>query len=360
MNLHRIAVYRWPMRALLLLLLLPVKTLAQPGAPPLSFVLVENERGRPMRGPIAEDGMTVELLTAQGKRPWMVQQLFTVSAEYPYGPEKPGDRVQWTMGGAAMQLVGRRYLRFELSDCYCVDQQVVVQRDGQVMRIRVPNDPREREPLVGAVQRRSGDNASPEVFRFRPGTFTFTELAGDAAFDALEARLAQRLEQEREAAYQEQLADQARHDREQRILLPSSVPPQLQTGPTAEELARALAAPSGLEQVALARVNADTVWLRLTGRVMLDGGCASNRPLFGIELWTDSGWVERVPMQHAQMDCGMPWADWREHEVMLPPLRWWTSANQPAATRDLGPGMYRVVLMGANMERMWTEAFEVR
>lgn len=350
------------MRVQFMLLLLWIATgaMAQPGAPSLSFVLVENERGRPMRGPIAENGMMVELLTAQGKRPWMVQQLFTVSAEYPYGPEKPGDRVQWTMGEAPLQLGGRRYLQFELSDCYCVDQQVVVQRDGQVMRIRVPNDPRERQPLEEAVMRRSGDHASPEVFRFWPGTFTFAELAGDAAFDALEARLAQRLEQDREAAYQKQLADQARHDREQRILLPSSVPPQLQTGPTAEELARALAAPPGLEQVALARVNADTVWLRITGRVMLDGGCASNRPLFGIERWTDSGWVARVPMRDVQMDCGMPWADWRGVEVMLPPLRWWIGANQPAATRELKPGMYRVVLMGANRERMWTEAFEVR
>jgi hypothetical protein len=350
------------MRVQFLLLLLWIATgaMAQPGAPPLSFVLVENERGRPMRGPIAEDGMMVELLSAQGKRPWMVQQLFTVSAEYPYGPEKPGDRVQWTMGATPMQVGGRRYLRFELSDCYCEDQQVVVQRDGQVMRIRVPSDPRERQPLVEAVQRRSGDHASPEVFRFRAGTFTFAELAEEAAFHAFEARLAEGLEHDRAAAYQKQLADQARHDREQRILLPSSVPPQLQTGPTAEELARALAAPPGLEQVSVSRVEGDTVWLRITGRVMLDGGCASNRPLFGIERWADTGWVERVPMQHAQMDCGTPWADWRDHEMMLPPLRWWTGANQPAATRELKPGMYRVVLMGANGERMWTEAFEVR
>jgi hypothetical protein len=118
--------------------------------------------------------------------------------------------------------------------------------------------------------------------------------------------------------------------------------------------------PPGLEQVALARVNADTIWLHISGRVMLDGGCASNRPLFGIERWTDSGWVERVPMRDVQMDRGMPWADWRDHEVMLPTLRWWIGANQPAATRELKPGMYRVVLMGANRERMWTEAFEVR
>ena len=352
------------MRALLLLLLLPVEVRAQPGAPPLSFVLVENERGRPIRGPIAEDGMMVELLTAQGKRPWMVQQLFTVSAEYPYGPEKPGDRVQWTMGGAAMQLGGRRYLRFELSDCYCVDQQVVVQRDGQVMRIRVPNDPRERQPLVEAVMRRSGDHASPEVFRFTPGSFTFAELAADKDYDALELRLAQRLEEDREAAYKDQqralaaATKQAERNARHAPPLVQVPPPSLPRPIHVAEL-NVVVHPEKLVS-AVARVHADTVWLRITGRVMLDGGCASNRPLFGIELWTDTGWVERVPMQHAQMDCGMPCADWRDHEVMLPPLRWWTGANQPAATRELKPGMYRVVLMGANGERMWTEAFEVR
>ncbi|MBL8010542.1 MAG: hypothetical protein JNJ64_08040 [Flavobacteriales bacterium] len=325
---------------------------------------MENARGRPMRGPIAEDGMMVELLNAQGKRPWMVQQLFTVSAAYPYGPEKPGDRVQWTMAGTPMQLGGRRYLRFELSDCYCVDQQVVVQRDGQVMRIRVPNDPRERQPLVEAVQRRSGDHVSPEVFRFRPGTFTFAELAAEPVFDALEGRLAKRLEQQREAQYnaeQRALASatkQAERNRRKAPPLVLVTPPSIPRPVHPAELHVVMV--PGIDSLTVARVNADTVWLRITGRVMLDGGCASNRPLFGIELWTDSGWVERLPLQHAQMDCGMPWADWRDHEVMLPPLRWWTGANQPAATRELKPGMYRVVLMGANRERRWTDAFEVR
>lgn len=191
------------MRLFLLLFVLPLRLAAQPGAPSLSFVLVENERGRPMRVPIAENGMMMELLGAQGKHPWMVQQQFMVSAEYPYGPEMPGDRVQWTMGGAPLQLGARRYLQFELSDCYCEDQQVVVQRDGQVMRIRVPNDPQERKPLEDAALRRSGGSTSPEVFRFRPGTFTFAELADEPAYDALEGRLAKQAQREREAHHRD-------------------------------------------------------------------------------------------------------------------------------------------------------------
>ena len=210
MNRNCALVYRSAMRLFLLLIVLPLWLAAQPGAPSLSFVLVENERGRPMRGPIAEDWMMVELLRDAGKHPWLVQQQFTVSAEYPYGPEKPGDRVQWTMGEVPLQLGGRRYLRFELSDCYCEDQQVVVQRNGQLMRIRMPNDPQERKPLVEAVMGRSGAHASPEVFRFRPGTFTFAELAMEPAFDVLEARLAKQLRTDRELTDRKHRTDQER------------------------------------------------------------------------------------------------------------------------------------------------------
>lgn len=197
------AVYRFAMRLLFLLLLVPSMLTAQPPAPPLSFVLVENERGRPMRGPIVEDGMMMELYSAQGKHPWMVRQQFTVSANYPYGPEKPGDPVQWSMMGVPVKSGLRQYVQFELFSCYCEAQQVVVQRDGAVMRIRVPNDPLERKPLEDAALARAGGSASPEVFRFRPGTFTFAELAGEAAYDALEGRLAERAQRERDAQHRD-------------------------------------------------------------------------------------------------------------------------------------------------------------
>jgi hypothetical protein len=93
---------------------------------------------------------------------------------------------------------------------------------------------------------------------------------------------------------------------------------------------------------------------------MLDGGCASSMPIFGIEMRTDSGWVERMPMRDGQRDCGMPWADWDSRTVMLPPLRWWVSVNSPAATKALAPGTYKLVLMDANMKQMRTEAFVLR
>ncbi len=70
----------------------------------------------------------MELLSDQGKHPWLVRLQFTVSESYPYGPEKPGDPVQWSMMGVPVKSGLRHYVQFELFTCYCEAQQVVVQR----------------------------------------------------------------------------------------------------------------------------------------------------------------------------------------------------------------------------------------
>lgn len=57
------------MRLLLVLFLVPSLLTAQPAAPPLSFVLVENERVRPMRGTIVEDSMMMGSYSARGDEP---------------------------------------------------------------------------------------------------------------------------------------------------------------------------------------------------------------------------------------------------------------------------------------------------
>jgi hypothetical protein len=114
-----------------------------------------------------------------------------------------------------------------------------------------------------------------------------------------------------------------------------------------------------LKEVHVDSVSADTVWVRLTGRVMLDGGCASGMPLFGIEMLTDTGWVERIPFDLTQMDCGMPWGDWNEQVVMLHPLRWWIAAHQPEGKKTILPGSYRLFFVGGDLKRLWTEAFSL-
>lgn len=60
------------------------------------------------------------------------------------------------------------------------------------------------------------------------------------------------------------------------------------------------------------------------------------------------------------MDCGMPWGEWNERIVMLHPLRWWVSANSPQGQKELLPGTYRLVLLGANGELVRTTPLRIR
>lgn len=113
-----------------------------------------------------------------------------------------------------------------------------------------------------------------------------------------------------------------------------------------------------LQEARILHVNADTVQLSITGRILLTGGCASNMPLFGLEMFTDSGWVERVPLELTQLDCGMSWGDWEERSLLLP-LRSWTGAHAPAGRKELVPGTYRLLFMGADMQRVATAAFRI-
>jgi hypothetical protein len=75
------------------------------------------------------------------------------------------------------------------------------------------------------------------------------------------------------------------------------------------------------------------------------------------QLNTDTGWAERIPFDLTQMDCGMPWADWEDHVVMMLPLHWWVAAHQPEGKKELVSGSYRLRFVGANMKALWTRPF---
>jgi hypothetical protein len=58
----------------------------------------------------------------------------------------------------------------------------------------------------------------------------------------------------------------------------------------------------------------------------------------------------------------MPWGDWEDHVVMLPPLRsvgGWVGANSPTGSKELMPGTYRIVLMGGNMREVRSPTFDL-
>lgn len=229
---------------------------------------------------------------------------------------------------------------------------VLVIAGTDTMRIELPEIP----VLVTQQAQRRADRDTPEVIRFRKGTYIIEHLIVDPWAMRAADHLAKRLKEEDQREYERTLAEQLAWQKAHPPAPPAkpAAPPQ---PPTAEEIMGEIAARPGLKKVSLSRVNADTVWVRITGRVMLDGGCASGMPFFGIEMLMDSGWVERHAMRDAQLCCGMPWADWDDQQVMLPPLRWWMGANAPEGKKELRPGTYRFVLMGANMELMRTEAF---
>jgi hypothetical protein len=232
---------------------------------------------------------------------------------------------------------------------------VLIIHRADTLRIDLPEDPK---PLIDQAWRR-GDRHTPEVIRFRKGRYAVEELVADPWAVAATSTLARRLIVEDDAAYTEELADQAEYYRN---LPPSQAAPPPHTPPppvTDEDWAAFWAQQPPLKQVQVDRVNADTVWVKITGRVMLNGGCGSGMPLFGIEMLTDTGWVERIPFDRSQMDCGMPWANWEDHVVMLPPLRWWVGVHQPEAKKTMSPGSYRLFFVGGDLKRLGTEAFRV-
>lgn len=109
-------------------------------------------------------------------------------------------------------------------------------------------------------------------------------------------------------------------------------------------------ASSGLHNVVVERTDyqvADTVWVRLTGRVVLDGDCSNDRPSFGLEQQIGSRWTVRVPMPTIQMTCGSPEADWVDQRVGIQP-------------NVLAPGTYRLVFAGGDRTLMRTAPFEMK
>ncbi len=229
---------------------------------------------------------------------------------------------------------------------------LVILRDD-TMRLDLPEDPK---LLMERAWKRAA-RATPELIRFCKGRHAVEELVADQWAVTAARSLAEQLVAEDDAAYEQELAALEQYYRDQPPPVPPS-PPYTPPPPMTEaDWAAYWAQQPPLKNVQVERMNADTLWVKLSGRVMLDGGCASGLPLFGIELRTDTGWVERIPFDMTQMDCGMPWAHWEEHVVMLPPLRWWIGAHQPDGKRKMQPGSYRLFFVGGDLKRQYTEPF---
>lgn len=325
---------------LLLLVTAAASTNAQPQTPDFCFVISEpGDADKPL------------------SRTYVVQQQYRERVRYTNSDQ------HWLKPDTTITLQSRDLFK-ERNDGWRVftpivgvsESRILVIAGTDTMRIDLPDD---MQALIERAWARWPE-PSPEVMRFKPGrrwdvnTCINEYQAGVATHQFILKRLKQ------EANWVEPPANipppgirppEPRRPIEP-IAAPGSKRPDIQEDP---EAYRAKQPP--LKNVEVDRISADTVWLRITGRVMLDGGCASRMPLFGLEMLADTGWVVRLPRREEQMDCGMPWGYWEDQLVMLHPLRWWVGANSPPASKELMPGTYRIVLMGGDMKEVRSPAF---
>jgi len=84
----------------------------------------------------------------------------------------------------------------------------------------------------------------------------------------------------------------------------------------------------------------DTIRVRITGHVKLDGGCGGSTPLYGFQRKEGDTWKEYIQPDLIQMCCGMPTAYWNAHIIALIPAH----VAQPPYNKPWVPGEYRVVL----------------
>jgi hypothetical protein len=85
----------------------------------------------------------------------------------------------------------------------------------------------------------------------------------------------------------------------------------------------------------------DTIVVRITGHVKLDGSCSGGTPLYGFQRKEGDAWVEYLPPCDVQLCCGMPSSEWVQHTVALIPA----NVAMPERGRPWKPGEYRAVLL---------------
>ncbi|MCB0771388.1 MAG: hypothetical protein KDC00_13390 [Flavobacteriales bacterium] len=234
------------------------------------------------------------------------------------------------------------------------ESHLLITAGTDTMRIDLPEDPSQ---LIDRAWSR-GQRDTPEVIRFRKGRYAIEDLIQAPWAISAARKLAGRLIAEDEAAYKKELAALEEYYRNQ---APPAAPAPPYTPPppmTEQDWADHWAQQPPLKEVLVERTSADTVWQRITGRVMLNGGCGSGMPIIGIEMLSDTGWVERIPFDPTQMDCGLPWADWEDHRITLP-LRWWLYNYRRVDDGFFIPGNYRIVLMGGNMKEVRSPSFHL-
>jgi hypothetical protein len=338
-------------RLVLPLLLFPGLVRAQPGPPSFCFVLAEDHHAlKPL-----ERSVTL--------RQQYREHVPCVGYLGPYLSESATVPVQ---GRPLLSDTSQHWMVYMPREGMA-ESKVYVSSGTDTMIIDLPERPNVLWEL--SMERADGSD-SPEVVRFRKGTHIIERVVTDPwAVRAARVLYAQKKKEE-ETAYRRLVAHkEVRRVAQARARELAVEDIRARERATAryervrraahEEGMRGIAHRPALRKAVIDRISADSLWLRISGGVMLDGGWAGRTPLSGLEMLTETGWVEHVPVPDIQMDCGLPWFEWKGEVVGLPPLRRWASTRSRDRT-GLSPGTYRVVLMGADTGTMRKEAFDMR
>lgn len=313
--------------------------------PDLSVVFVRDLDGNVMPGTDANPIAPQAWLSTSKVPVWTVQMHFTVGEDYPYAPHEIGTHKQWTLNADTVRDGRLRHLRFNIIDCWCRDQHLLVIQDGDTMRVDMPNDVDTREHLVHKSLARSGAVPTPEVVRFRPGQFKFVALAQDERMRAVELRIADRLAKHAGKAYMVRVASS------------SPMPAQALTPAPKVQRSQVIVPHGG--SIRLVEQRGDTLVLRVTGAVMLDGGCASNTPMMAMQVnVAHDSWLQLASTMDAQMDCGLSTTEWRDHELRIPVVEW--TQRHGAQGLAVMPGRYRLGVRFADGAVRWTKAFTLQ
>ena len=99
----------------------------------------------------------------------------------------------------------------------------------------------------------------------------------------------------------------------------------------------------------------DTIVVRITGSVKLDGSCSGGTPLYGFQRKEGDAWVDHLPPCNVLLCCGMSSAEWVQHTVGLDPAH----VAIPGRGRPWKPGEYRVVVLLVGEKELMGPAFTV-
>jgi hypothetical protein len=61
----------------------------------------------------------------------------------------------------------------------------------------------------------------------------------------------------------------------------------------------------------------DTIVVRITGYVKMDGSCSCGTPLYGFQRKEGDAWTDYLTPCDEQLCCGMPSSEWVQHTVGL-------------------------------------------